>query len=110
MPQPLGGSQRHVLPGRAVGCRCAAGGRTESTRDRAHLPELPLADPWQQSSRWCTLPALTQTRGLDNSAGDLQMKIRSYASVITLGIGVLRLTTSLAHANPGAGQEVTPGN
>ena len=38
------------------------------------------------------------------------MKIRSYASVITLGIGVLRLTTSLAHAGPGDGQEATPGN
>ncbi len=38
------------------------------------------------------------------------MKIRSYASVITLGIGVLRLTASLAHAGPGDGQEATPGN
>jgi hypothetical protein len=38
------------------------------------------------------------------------MKIRSYASVITLGIGVLRLTASLAHAGPRDGQEVTPGN
>ena len=34
------------------------------------------------------------------------MKIRSYASIITLGLGVLRLTTSPAHA----GQEATPGN
>ena len=33
------------------------------------------------------------------------MKIRSYASVITLGIGVLRLTTS-----PAYGQDATPGN
>ena len=33
------------------------------------------------------------------------MKIRSYASVITLGIGVLRLTTALAYA-----QDATPGN
>jgi len=33
------------------------------------------------------------------------MKIRSYASVITLGIGLLRLTTSLAY-----GQDATPGN
>ena len=33
------------------------------------------------------------------------MKIRSYGSVITLGIGVLRLTTSLAY-----GQDATPGN
>ena len=38
------------------------------------------------------------------------MKIRSYASVITLGIGVLRLTAALAHAGPGDGQEATPGN
>ena len=38
------------------------------------------------------------------------MKIRSYASVITLGIGVLRLTTSLAYASPGDGQDATPGN
>ena len=38
------------------------------------------------------------------------MKIRSCASVITLGIGVLRLTTSLAHASPGDGQDATPGN
>ena len=33
------------------------------------------------------------------------MKIRSYASVITLGIGVLRLTTS-----PAYGQDATPGS
>jgi hypothetical protein len=38
------------------------------------------------------------------------MKIRSYASVITLGIGVLRLTASLAHAGPGGGQDAPPGN
>ena len=38
------------------------------------------------------------------------MKIRSCASVITLGIGVLRLTTSLAYAGPGDGQDATPGN
>lgn len=38
------------------------------------------------------------------------MKIRSCASVITLGIGVLRLTTSLAYASPGGGQDATPGN
>ncbi len=38
------------------------------------------------------------------------MKIRSCASVITLGIGVLPLTTSLASASPGGGQDVTPGN
>ena len=36
------------------------------------------------------------------------MNIRSCASVITLGIGVLRLTTSLAHAS--GGQDATPGN
>jgi hypothetical protein len=30
--------------------------------------------------------------------------------VITLGIGVLRLTTSLAYASPGDGQDATPGN
>ena len=34
------------------------------------------------------------------------MKIRSYASVITVGIGVLGLTASPAHA----GQDGTPGN
>ena len=34
------------------------------------------------------------------------MKIRSYISVITVGFGVLGLTTSLAHA----GQDSTPGN
>ncbi len=38
------------------------------------------------------------------------MKIRSCASVIILGIGVLPLTTSLASASPGGGQGVTPGN
>ena len=38
------------------------------------------------------------------------MKIRSCASVIALGIGILRLTTSLAYASPGDGQEATPGN
>jgi hypothetical protein len=38
------------------------------------------------------------------------MRIRSCASVITLGIGVLRLTASLAHAAPGQPQEPTPGN
>jgi hypothetical protein len=42
------------------------------------------------------------------AAGQLRetsMKIRTYASVITLGIGVLRLTTS-----PAYGQDATPGN
>src|SRR5687768_6252293 len=38
------------------------------------------------------------------------MNIRSCASVITLGIGVLRLTTFLAYASPGDGQDATPGN
>src|SRR5215211_9556316 len=38
------------------------------------------------------------------------MRIRWCASVITLGIGVLRLTTSLTHAAPPEPQEVTPGN
>ena len=38
------------------------------------------------------------------------MKIRSCASVIVLGIGVLWLTTSLAYASPGDGQDATPGN
>ncbi len=38
------------------------------------------------------------------------MNIRSCASVITLGIGVLWLTTVLAYASPGAGQDATPGN
>jgi hypothetical protein len=37
------------------------------------------------------------------------MKIRSHASVVTLGIGLL-LTPSLAHADPGGRQEATPGN
>src|SRR4029077_2731812 len=32
----------------------------------------------------------------------LLMKIRSYTSVITLGVGVLRLTTSLAYGGQGA--------
>jgi len=38
------------------------------------------------------------------------MKIRSHTSVTILGIGVLWLTTSRAHAVPGDGQESTPGN
>ena len=38
------------------------------------------------------------------------MRIRSCASVIALGIGVLRLTTTLAYASPGDGQDVTLGN
>ena len=38
------------------------------------------------------------------------MKIRSQISVSTLGIGVLWLTTSLAHAAPGDGQEAPPAN
>ena len=38
------------------------------------------------------------------------MKIRSYVSVVTLSIGVLRLTTSIASADPGGGQDATPGN
>ena len=38
------------------------------------------------------------------------MKIRSCASVIILGIGVLPLTTSLASASPGGGQGVTVTN
>ena len=38
------------------------------------------------------------------------MKIRSCASVITLGIGVLRLTTSLVYAGPGDGQDAPAGN
>jgi len=38
------------------------------------------------------------------------MNIRSRVSVVTLGIGVLQLTTSLAYASPGGGQEATPGN
>ena len=38
------------------------------------------------------------------------MIIRSCASVITLSIGVLRLTSSLAYASPGDGQDATPGN
>jgi putative beta-barrel porin MtrB/PioB len=41
---------------------------------------------------------------------ETSMKIRSQISVITLGIGVLWLTTSLAHAAPGGGQEAPPGN
>src|SRR5687767_15499250 len=110
MPQPLGGSQRHVLPGRAVGCRCAAGGRTESTRDRAHVPELPLADPWQQSSGRCAVPTLNQARAPGQRCGRPLMNIRSCASVIAMGIGVLRLTTVLAHAGPGDGQDAPSGN
>ena len=38
------------------------------------------------------------------------MNIRSCASVIALGIGVLRLTTSLAYGSAGDGQDATPGN
>ena len=38
------------------------------------------------------------------------MNIRSCASVITLGIGVLRLTAPLASASPGGGQDAVPGN
>ena len=38
------------------------------------------------------------------------MKIRSYVSVVALGLGVLRLTASPAHAGPDAAQEATPGN
>ncbi|MGB2717349.1 MAG: MtrB/PioB family outer membrane beta-barrel protein [Vicinamibacterales bacterium] len=38
------------------------------------------------------------------------MKIRAYTSVVTLGIGVLRLTTVLAYADHADGQEATPGN
>ena len=93
---------------RADGCRCAAGGRTESTRDRAHLPELPLADPWQQSSGWRTLPALTRTQGPGQRCGRTLMKIRSYASVITLG-GVLRLTAPWRMPVPAAGRRSRPG-
>jgi hypothetical protein len=38
------------------------------------------------------------------------MNIRSCASVITLGIAVLRLTSTPAVGSPGGGQEATPGN
>src|SRR5688572_11174291 len=38
------------------------------------------------------------------------MKIRTCASVIAMGIGALRLTTALAYASPGDGQDATPGN
>src|SRR5215204_1256079 len=38
------------------------------------------------------------------------MRIRSCASVIALGMGILRLTTALAYASPGDGQDVTLGN
>jgi hypothetical protein len=38
------------------------------------------------------------------------MKIRSCASVITLGLAVLRLTTTLAHATTGEGQDASSGN
>jgi hypothetical protein len=38
------------------------------------------------------------------------MTIRSYGSVVALGIGALRLTTSLAYGAPVDGQDTTPGN
>ncbi len=45
------------------------------------------------------------TRVAGQTLRETLMKIRSYASVITLGIGVLQLTTS-----PVYGQDATPGN
>ena len=38
------------------------------------------------------------------------MKIRSQTSIMILGIGMLWLTGSQAHASPGGGQDATPGN
>ena len=83
-------------------------GRTESTRDRAHLPELPLTDPWQQSSGWCTLPALNPPGPRDSSAETFDE--HPFVCLSHPGYRGAAVDDSLASASPGDGQDATPGN